>query len=126
MYVSKVDWPILKPGESPGEYTSAPVRWASDWDSYDHEFLGASVSAGWEQPNYDPRTHIQSVIVPLWQVAAVSAVLPAARGWVACRGLRRSRRAARGFCPDCGYDLRATPGRCPECGAVSAAGKAAL
>jgi hypothetical protein len=37
-------------------------------------------------------------------------------GMVPAALMRRRRRAARGICGNCGYDLRATPERCPECG----------
>jgi hypothetical protein len=54
--------------------------------------------------------------VPAWAVAGLLAIVPAV--WV---DVRRRRPRPPGFCPACGYDLRATPERCPECGAVPSA-----
>jgi hypothetical protein len=55
------------------------------------------------------------VAIPYWLVVLPTTVLPAVRVRAA---VVRARRRGRGFCPACGYDLRATPDRCPECGEV--------
>lgn len=66
------------------------------------------------------RLDVATVSVPYWMLSTATAVLPALfvawrlRSFIRRRRLRRS-----GYCPDCGYDLRATPSRCPECGAES-------
>jgi hypothetical protein len=48
---------------------------------------------------------------PLWMPIAFLSALPI---WRICRWKRK--RPQPGFCPKCGYDLRASPDRCPECG----------
>jgi hypothetical protein len=55
----------------------------------------------------------QGVILPHWCLVLTTGALPA---WRAIARGRAGKRAARGLCSACGYDLRATPGRCPECG----------
>ena len=48
-----------------------------------------------------------------WMLLGAAASLPPLFAIV-----RHRRRAVRGQCGVCGYDLRATPDRCPECGSV--------
>jgi hypothetical protein len=53
--------------------------------------------------------------VPFWALILAFAFPPTL---VVRSIVRKHRRQRRGWCPSCGYDLRATPDRCPECGAA--------
>lgn len=57
------------------------------------------------------------VNIPYWLPAGLFVLWPA----IVIPGVLRRRRASRGLCPTCGYDLRASPDRCPECGTARAA-----
>lgn len=62
------------------------------------------------------RARYALVAVPI-PLLALLAILPWGAPLLITRW-RRRRTAARkeaGFCPTCGYDLRASPARCPEC-----------
>jgi hypothetical protein len=73
---------------------------------------------GW----YGPGTIVYS-----YRVSYFVGLIPAATvclAWLGVFGWRRHRQRHRpGFCPTCGYDLRATPDRCPECGTIPSAAK---
>ncbi|HEY7115019.1 MAG TPA: hypothetical protein VH475_00445 [Tepidisphaeraceae bacterium] len=70
---------------------------------------------GWERGKIDemPGAWFVAGASPLWLPIALLAIPPAL--WLRGR-LVLHRRARRGLCLACGYDLRATLGRCPECG----------
>ena len=59
---------------------------------------------------------ISWITLPYWLILAVIAI-PAV--WRGQNLLRQRLRPQPGYCPRCGYDLRATTDRCPECGAIT-------
>ena len=91
----------------PGPVICRAVRFAGFQFVYRDRSL--NLNKGW------PATVTRSVVIPLWAPLVVFAV------WLSIalvRGpLRDRRRRRRGFCIDCGYNLRGLPeNRCPECG----------
>ena len=93
-------------------HTLLPRRSQSwKWAGFD-----AYTGANWHLRALKPATPFRGVAIPHWFLMGIVGI-PAYR-WM--RSLRRQRdrrrRAARGLCPRCGYDLRASAGRCPECG----------
>ena len=64
-------------------------------------------------PAFEGMFTTTTVAAPMWALAAPFAILPLAQ---MRRSVRRRRRAEKGLCPACGYDLRASREVCPECG----------
>ena len=120
-------WAVYGRDEPLWDWTSTPYRGRHPDRPYDEDWLTrstwnfgpprtrGSTDSGlflWESRSW------RVVEVPYWCAALLFSLLPAAR----LAGARRKRRRARrGLCRRCGYDLRATPGRCPECGEDAAA-----
>ena len=105
----------------------APKHWhlhdvvRSEWD-----VLGFAYAAGDDGDRPDgrgggmgPTAPFWYVRIPYWAIVTITALWPASTLVGATARLLRRRRTPPGFCPDCGYDLRATPDRCPECGCMA-------
>jgi len=109
-------------GEEKGvtaEFSSAPAKDFEKVDALLHDkpalkwaFAGFRLARG-NLPLGRIAGAYTAVTVPQW-VFVLAAAIPTWRG--GRRLYLRRRRARRGLCVDCGYDLRGTPGRCPECG----------
>ena len=99
-----------------------PLEWFRRCSSAYHmkpvRFLGFWYAKGVFDGGWFPKRYCQIVFVRYWMVFALLGVEPT---WWLVFGRRREvrrRRARRGLCAYCAYDLRATPERCPECGSA--------
>lgn len=96
-----------KPGwESQHSKPDARDNWNFLPPEHEMHFLGAKYRSGTVLFAY-----AQDLSLPMWMLVLFFGMWPAI--WL----FRRRRRRGPGYCPSCGYDLRATPQRCPECGA---------
>jgi hypothetical protein len=69
----------------------------------------------WDE-NQGSKTHIVYVTVSYWSLIVALGLT----AWATGRSSRlQRRRARRGLCVGCGYDVRMSPERCPECGLVN-------
>ena len=100
-----------------------------DWVShfYDEPIQEYSFSWGWSSEfrmrwwpscnfhpdNSSPVITDWKIVVPLWMPALACGLI---FFFSQHGGRQRSRRAKRGLCLECGYDLRGSSVRCPECG----------
>ena len=91
--------------------------WGCMDERLDHQALGLRWGRWFHFPHDGYYIKLWAVVLPYPHAATLLCVVPLL---LLCR-YRRTRRSTRaGFCPACGYDLRATPDRCPECGGVPA------
>ena len=107
-----------------------PPRYAVGWVwnrlFLDVDYPEARSLRGWRRLGFDLHNYvstgpdgqvIRDIAVPYWFLCLIALAVPVQ--WFRTRRKAGTRRRD-GFCPKCGYDLRATPGRCPECGNAAA------
>ena len=71
---------------------------------------------GWKTPLPDRSSTGWRVALPYWFIQLVGLTLTSLTMRIKWNWHRRSPHTLPGYCPQCGYDLRASKDRCPECG----------
>jgi hypothetical protein len=123
------DWMTEQRNSTPQPATGWNWDYRRDDAAYDVEYVasqgrlsgkwGFGFTNGWHAPRWNsestPDPTGWMVRIPWWPIVLLTGFLPAAAliAWARKETPRR-----KGYCPKCGYDLRATPRRCPECGYV--------
>ena len=99
------------PGITRRHWEAIGFAYAMGWSLYP---IGSAPADGADPPMAKGTFHV--LAIPYWFCILASAALPLwcppriIRGWI------ERRRAKKGLCAQCGYDLRASTERCPECG----------
>ncbi len=87
-------------------YNSGPYQWEA-----------SGFAGGFRTNRFGKTSTAERVLVtPYWFLLLITMILPGLWASGARRKRIMRRRAARGLCLHCGYDLRGSIGRCPECG----------
>jgi hypothetical protein len=103
---------------SPNQWGHRQWTYEEAWGRIrDGDWWRVGFAAGAGRGTTWPPWAYRAVAFPLWLPTLLAAIAPAVSFY---RRWRRARRAARGCCTACGYDLRASPGVCPECGHAAA------
>ena len=103
------------------EHAASRHPTAVKWSGHSYRF-SAPRATFWGRRGFTPLHHDVDpgkmwqywIYVPIWLPVLFTLILPVT---TVATWLRR-KRPLKGYCPLCGYDLRATPNRCPECGKV--------
>ncbi len=69
-----------------------------------------SIAFGYDVVDFGQGSWHAGIDIPFWSILATQTTA----AWLLY--FKRKRRARRGLCTQCGYDLRASKDRCPECG----------
>jgi len=109
---------IVQMGSAPHDFADYDVGFDAQHHPHHYAALGAQLVIASSHDYPGSRAYLFAKI-PLWLLLLLALPAPAL---VARRALVSRRRAARGLCLACGYDLRGSISRCPECGTPMAAG----